>query len=128
MHGHTVVSKPPLGESGLIVCECGEKFDRTGEWADHYRRETPPAPTCDDPSHGRPVAVEVMAERALRKGYDLDPQDVLDALNRAAEVETCRYGTHAPRDCPARVYALGGTTPPACPVPLSRPVGDESDG
>jgi hypothetical protein len=29
---------------------------------------------------------------------------------------TCRYGTHAPRDCPARVFALSGTTPPACPV------------
>lgn len=38
-------------------------------------------------------------------------------LNRPAEPGTCRYGTHAPRDCPARVYALGGTKPPACPVP-----------
>ena len=27
------------------------------------------------------------------------------------QAEPCRYGTHAPRDCPARVYALGGTTP-----------------
>lgn len=35
----------------------------------------------------------------------------------------CLFGTHAPRDCPARVFGLNGTTQAACPIaplPLHR--------